>query len=99
LDDLFDAHFNVGHKRFTYRLGQDHSAALYQRIGHFISTGEGTDGIDVTFRETGLRGEELSQTFRIDTTDAFTLYRRLGTHLQKHYPGNESRLHLHEANS
>jgi hypothetical protein len=97
VEELFDAHFTVGHKRFTYRLGHDQSAELYRRIGHFISTGEGTDGIDVTFHESGRAGEDITQTFRIDTTDAFTLYRRLGTHLQKRYPGNESPIRLHEA--
>lgn len=99
MDDLFDAHFTVGHKRYTYRLNNEQSGTLYQTIGHFISTGEGAEGIDLTFTETTPHGRELIQTFRIDTTDAFTLYRRLGTYLQKRYPGSEPRLHLHEAMS
>lgn len=97
MEELFDAHFVVGSKRYTYRLDHEQSADIYQTIGHFISTGEGTDGFDLTFREADRRGNEICQTFRVDTTDTFTLYRRLGTYLQKRYPGSEPRLHLHEA--
>ena len=97
--ELFDAHFVVGHRRYTYRLDQHQAAHIYQTIGHFISTGEGSDGFDLTFRETNRRGEEVCQTFRVDTADTFTLYRRLGTYLQKRFPGSEPLIRLHEAMS
>lgn len=97
--ELFDIHFAVLSKRFTYRLNHEHAADIYRTIGRFISTGEGSEGIDLTFREDDERGEEKTQTFPIDPTDAFTLYRRLGMYLQKRYPDSEPQLHLHEATS
>jgi hypothetical protein len=94
LDELFDAHFIVGAKKFTYRLDHFQSAEIYRKIGLFISTGEGSEGLDLKFGD-----NSIVKTFCLDTADAFTLYRRLGTYLQKRCPGNELPLRLHEATS
>ena len=97
MEELFDAHFDVGNKRFTYRLNPEQAGEIYQRIGQFLATGEGSEGLDLTFGTTNRFGEDVQQVFCVDTSDAFILYRRLGTYLQKRYPGSEPQFRLHEA--
>lgn len=100
MDDLFNAHFTVGERRYIYRLDPMQADVVYRRLSHFISTGEGAGGLDLTFRETGRNGEMITNTFCLDSAEAFTLFRRLGTHLQKHYPGSgPSTIQIHEATS
>ena len=99
MDELFDAHFWVGHRQFTYRLGHDQAARIYQTLGSCISTGKGSEGIDLKFSDTDDLDDATAKTFKIDSSDAFNLYRRLGTWLQKRYPGNGPLIQLHEAAS
>lgn len=92
MDELFDAHFQEGRKRFTYHLNAEQSASMYQGIGHYLATTQAAAGFDVVFD----KGQSSERTFKLDATDTFTLYRRLGIYLQKRYPGSESLLHLRE---
>lgn len=92
---MLDVHFDEAGEHFTYGLSPFQSAEIYSRLGKFIAEGKDVDGFNLTFRE-NILGRDDVHTFKVDQSETIILYQRLGTYLQKYYPGNESQLLLHE---
>lgn len=98
MDELFNVHFTEGNRHLTYLLTPQQSIAIYQAIGGYLATAEAAAGFDLEFTKSDPgEGECPKAIYKLDTADTFILYRRLGTYLQKRYPGSEPRLQVHGA--